>query len=419
MFWIAVFTLSLLASLFVLVPVFLTGNKKDATGKAAGAGQGWNRESLNVAIYQQRLEELGREDLSGEEYELLKRELQQSLLADVDSGSGDAASDRPVTGLTPSSSDRKITLAVAVFAPLMALVLYSDWGFSWGASSDVEVARALKESVQDPEYLTRALDKLAAQLEAQPDNHQGWFLLAKSSVRVGRYHQAVSAFRQLTEKFGSDAHLAAYYAEALYLSENRKVTDQVRQALEKALKLNPHEVSMLEIKGIDAYQSGQPEVAVRLFKRALATNPESRRASMLKVTIARIEKELGVDSPEAEAVVSIEVSVALAAGLSVPNNHTVFVFARAHQGPPMPLAITRFTVADLPSTVSLSESMAMMPGMSLADFDQVEVVARISARGLADPGPEDYEVISPAIDMTKGGSKVKLVIRHRLATSGS
>lgn len=79
----------------------------------------------------------------------------------------------------------------------------------------------------------------------------------------------------------------------------------------------------------------------------------------------------------------LTVRVELAAALKdkVKPDDTVFIFARASNGPPMPLAAKRVTVAQLPIEVELSDADAMMPQMKLSDFTEVQLVARVSRTG--------------------------------------
>ena len=109
----------------------------------------------------------------------------------------------------------------------------------------------------------------------------------------------------------------------------------------------------------------------------------------------------------------LQVLVEVAESVDVDADAEVFVLARAIGGPPMPLAIQKLARSDLPGLVMLDEKMAMIQGMGLADFDEVQVVARISASGGADISPEDFEIVSSPIDMTKENPVIKLEIETK------
>ena len=228
------------------------------------------------------------------------------------------------------------------------------------------------------------------------------------------------------------------------MAADRVVTPRVAEAIEDTLALNPHDITMLEIKALGSYQRGELREAIGLFQRALAAGAEGERGDLINRAIVGIQEDLG-DAPmmaEDPAVSSapiettnitqitqtslatqdvaavagrtIKVLVEVADSVSMPANTPVFVFARAVSGPPMPLAVQRMTRADLPTLVTLDESMAMMPGMGLANFDNVQVVARISASGTANAGPDDYQALSDPIDVTTETDVIKLNISKQV-----
>ncbi len=117
---------------------------------------------------------------------------------------------------------------------------------------------------------------------------------------------------------------------------------------------------------------------------------------------------------KAPAPGTIDVQVALANHVDAAQDLVVFVYARAWQGPPMPLAIQRMTVADLPVQLSLDESMAMTPEMTIATFPQLEVIARISQTGSARSAPGDWEVSSGPIELDALTGPLELTIESQL-----
>lgn len=105
--------------------------------------------------------------------------------------------------------------------------------------------------------------------------------------------------------------------------------------------------------------------------------------------------------------VTVKLSPALA-GKAAPGD-TVFIFARAAQGPKMPLAIVRKQAKDLPVTVTLDDSMAMVPDMTMSSFPQLVVGARVSKSGDAISKSGDLEGYSPPLKANAAGP-VEVVI---------
>ena len=146
--------------------------------------------------------------------------------------------------------------------------------------------------------------------------------------------------------------------------------------------------------------------------------PETRQ--MLSQYIAEARQRAGLPSAEAAPVsvdepagVAVKVSVSIDAKLAekAGSNDTVFVFARMAAGMPMPLAVAKLKVSDLPATVRLDESMAMMPEHSLADKEQVVIGARISKAGTPTPVSGDLQGLTDTIN-PKATKEVSVVINQ-------
>ena len=111
--------------------------------------------------------------------------------------------------------------------------------------------------------------------------------------------------------------------------------------------------------------------------------------------------ETAAEAPPATGAAAIaltaEVSLSPALRDKAPAGASVFVFARAAAGPPMPLAVQRLTVADLPAKVMLTEDMGMLPNMKLSQFPQIVIGARVSASGNAKAQSGDLQTLSAPI----------------------
>ncbi len=407
LFWLYALILGAMAAGFILVPVWL-GRHVITPG----------RESINVSLFEDQLADLKTQvslgDLSTAEFDLMKLELQKNLLLDT----------RQLDSTTTESSHGfgKLPFFLAVLVPVLALMAYADFGLSWGAISDVELASSLKnDNPHDTTSLRTTTEKLKESLKRQPDNHEGWFMLAQSYLRLSDYDKATEVFERLFTTFRGDATLASYRAESLFLADERKITQRVDAAISDALRLNPHDITMLEIRGMDAFRRGDLKASRQFFDRALPV-AEGERAELIRSVIARIELQEGttnrlaetgqtMETPVADEQRVLSVLVEVDQSVQVSEDSLVFVFARAASGPPMPLAVHRMQVRELPLLVRLDESMAMMEGMGLANFDKIQVVARISSSGIANVSPEDFEARSAIIDQRGGAPVIKLLIQ--------
>lgn len=466
-FWLVAILMSALAAAFVLLPMFLSRRGDNAE----------DRTRVNVEIFSERLAELdvqlADEVITPEEFADLKAELEKNLLSETRSGYQVRAGRRDAG---------RLPYALAVLIPLFAIFAYAEFGLNWGALADLEIASSLRGATpgqesggqpHDSGSFDASVARLAERLQSQPDNDEGWFLLAQSYMNLELYERASGAFRHLLDRYPTDPDLATYYAEALFLADGRQISPRVDEAIMKTLALDPGNITMLEIRGMDAFARGELAEARASFTRALASNPEPARASLLEQAIARIDTMPGApqvtespagtqaegarvqqenpgqalaatgetrsgatrsgetrsgetrsgetrsgatrsDATRSGETRSLNVLVEVGDTVDVGMDTPVFVFARAVTGPPMPLAVARLSRRDLPTLVQLDESMAMMPGMGLANFDQVQVVARISMSGIANAGPDDFEARSAAIDLSTPNPVIKLRVDSRI-----
>ena len=173
------------------------------------------------------------------------------------------------------------------------------------------------------------------------------------------YDQAAQTFQHLIDRYPQDYNLSSYYMQAVYLADKRVITPRVQSAIDKALKLNPHDVSALEILAMDAYSKSDFAGSLGYFRKALVGNADKQRKQMIEQAITGIEKTMkdkglaippapaapkmaGTETPKAGSEVahrSIDVLVEVGDDVNAPADASVFVFARAEHGPPMPLAV--------------------------------------------------------------------------------
>lgn len=370
-FWLPAGLLLLVAMSFLLVPL-LRGRKAQAEE---------DRTALNVALYQERVAELQAQQSAGtltaEQLAAGQAEAARELLADAER---EEAAQRRLGQWLP--------LASALLVPVLGLGLY----LHWGGLDQVQQTRELAQMA--PRSMTEMTERLEQSVKSRPEDPEGWYFLGRTYMAQERAADAAKAFAEAVRLAGREPALLGQWAQAQYFAQNKQWSESLQQLTDEALQADPEEVTSLGLLGIAGYEAGRYADAVRYWERLVAVLPaEDPSREAIQSGIARAREQLGDAAPAVAATpapvaASLKVRVELDTALKdkVQPGDAVFVFARALSGPPMPLAVKRLTVADLPAEVSLSDSDAMMPQLKLSKFPQVQLVARVSRAGNATAG---------------------------------
>ncbi|MCR8921699.1 c-type cytochrome biogenesis protein CcmI [Dasania sp. GY-MA-18] len=397
-FMVVASLLCALALAFALMPLFAHRRAQQQKSQ-----QEQLRSEANILAFEQRLAELEQEfelaAYSAEEYQQLKADLQHRLLDDVPEQAQLRQSKMP---LWPWA----IALLVAI--PLAAWSLYGRTG----AQAHLELIEQLQRveqaanSAQLQQRGTQLVSQLQQQLAIKHDQPQLWMLLARTQMRLQQYAEAESSFQNLMELAGEDPVVMGLYAQARFMAQGRQLDAVAQSIAERTLELQPNNGTVLGMLGMVSFERQEYAKAAQYWQRLLTLlDPQSQTAQMIAQGVARAQAmlaEQGVadssfeNKGAAAATYSLRVSVALANNLSFDDGANVFIYARALNGPKMPLAVVKLPAQQLPVTVELNDSMAMMPTMKLSSFEQVEIVARVSSSGIANAAAGDLEgVLGP------------------------
>jgi cytochrome c-type biogenesis protein CcmH len=268
---------------------------------------------------------------------------------------------------------------------------------------------------------------LAQRLETNPEDSEAWVLLARSYQMLGRSAEALKAFARALQLVPDSAQLYADYADVQVRAANGQWTEEARAAVKKAIELDPAHPKAIWLAGTDAFLQKNYGEALRHWEKLPAlVEPNSEAAQVVQNNIAEARKLLGAvpaaaaPASDATAVVStaqggevIRGTVSLDASFrgDVKPTDTVFVFARAAQGPKLPLAIRKITVKELPYAFALDDSAAMAPGMMISRFGEVVIGARVSKLGEATAKAGDLEGYSAPVKPGTSGIEVRINAR--------
>ena len=304
-------------------------------------------------------------------------------------------------------------------------------GYAWKGSPGLKPAPATTAAAPDAEeesaraQIAAMVDTLAQRLKDKPDDATGWLMLGRSYSVLGRIDDALPAYEKAVALRGNDATTLADYADALAIKSGGQATPQAEAIVARALAAEPTHLKALALAGTFAFEHADYATAVRHWeKMAQGLPPDSPDAPRLQASLAEARKRGGLPAPLASAgtppapsasapvaantSVSGTVTLAPALAARASPTDTVFIFARAAQGPRMPLAVLRAQVKDLPITYKLDDSMAMAPTARISGAAQVIVGARISKSGNASPQPGD--LAGESAPVAPGASGVAITI---------
>ncbi|MDW3094893.1 MAG: c-type cytochrome biogenesis protein CcmI [Gammaproteobacteria bacterium] len=396
-FWLVVIGLILLGLLFVLLPLLSKENKNQYV----------SREEINKAIYIGKVEDLEadleRNLLDKEEYDHALADLQQTLLQDAD-----------VEDTKPFNlrGNKIMTLTIAIVLPVVALLTYkqvSTGSYTYDVASNQTVASSQMQSIEN------SIASLEKKLKEKPDSVEGWRMLGQSYFVTQQYELAKQAYIKALDLVNqADPEILVLTAEASAFSNNELFSDYEKSLLAKALSINPNHQRGLWYSGYAAYTTSDFQNAVNHWQTLLTLVPNDRadvKASLVqflndarsKAGLVPLEQAEDMAQQDTSDQRKIEVSVQLNESVNqlAGSGDTLFIYARAVDGPKMPLSLARLTVASLPAKVTLSKEMAMMPSMDIDTFEKVEVLARISKSGQAITQKGDLISKSVVVDFSE------------------
>ena len=356
-----------------------------------------SRNAANVAIYRDQLRELDADLAAGtlarEDYERARAEIEARALADVGQAEGEPA--RRLDALR----GRRAAWALAAAVPLATLGLY----FLVGTPSAID-----REVERHPSaaQVQAMVERLAARLRENPDDVNGWKLLGRSYGVMGRYAEAADAYAKAAVRAPRDAQLLADLADVLAMARGQSLQGEPEQLALRALEIEPGNLKALALAGSAAFERKDYAGAAAWWERMLAhVEPGSEDARSIQQNVAEA-RSLAKQKPAASTGVRGTVSLAPKLKEKAAPEDPVFVFARAAEGPPMPLAVARVRVRDLPYRFVLDDSMAMSPAMKLSAFPKVVVAARVSKSGTATAQPGDLQGASAPVSNDDSGVTV-------------
>lgn len=403
-------------------------------------------EYSNIAIFRTHKQELdddvARGLISAEERDVALAELSQRVLAEVP-----AATIGPVEVASAAAREKHswiVAICLAMFIPVVAILGYLAWGApqalqmlnkdslttakSPGGAAGNANPNAKAEAPLSDKQILAMVDSLAKKMNDQPGDPKGWVLLARSQNALGRYPEAAQAYERALKLLPNDAQLMADYADVLVMTQEGRFDGKPYQLIQQALKRDGNNLKVLALAGTAEMRLGNRAESLKHWqklKTLIAKDSDDYRE--VEAIIAEVmgkpaevvaaPARTATNGPPplsvpSAATVSGSVTIAPELAASIAPGDTLFVLARAASAagganpPRMPLAVLRIPAPQKwPYVFTLTDAMAMAPGMNLSSFAEVTIEARISKSGNTTLQPGDFSGQSLPVKPNAPGAK--------------
>jgi cytochrome c-type biogenesis protein CcmH len=380
-----------------------------------------------IAVYRDQRRQLDAEHAAGTitaaERDMSLAELARRVAQEVPDGSAKA-----IAASTPRAT-WPIAVALLVLVPLAAILIYARLG-NPGAMILAEAEKS--NELADPQIMTM-VDNLAGRLKDRPDDAQGWLLLARSYRTLGRFANAADAYARVDVLVPDNADLLADYADMLAMAQGQRLAGKPTELVRRALAIEPQHKKGLALAATAALEIGDLDGALKYWRELqtqwppgsaevqqiaafIAETEEAKRNPLPSVTArvkpgtrsTRQSSSMSARRESTGMTVSGRVELNSSLAPKVALNDTVFIFARAAEGPRMPVAILRIAAKELPRDFALDDSMAMTPAATVSRTPQIVVEARISNSGNALPQPGDLFGKSAVVKPGASGLRITI-----------
>ncbi len=405
-FWLLVVLLLLVSLAILLTPLMRRGATAEALVR--------DEQNINIAREQKVAldAQLSQAEISQSSYNSSYADIQGSLALALERDQSAAQS--------KSLSSGRWTLAfMALLIPVVSVSLYFKLG-SYQVVQDPTLAQARAPQTAANKRHDSSLIAIKAQLRENPDSAENWYALGRVYGSNRQFEAAIRAYRKAHGLAGDQPKILFSLADAIAMQDNGKLLGEPEQLIARGLALSPRFPNGLWLAGLAAEQRQDFSAAHRHWTSLLpliAINQQSS-AELRRLINGLEQPESGLANGSIEtastapAGVLIEVDISELLKTRVQPDQVVFVYAKALRGPPMPLAVKKIRVSDLPTSIRLSDADAMLPTMKLSAFPQIIIGARVSQSGDAVSQPGDFFAEIELTQSNDSSSPIALLINH-------
>lgn len=410
--WASFVLLTLVAVVFVALPFLTKERIKSVTH---------NANSELIGIYHQRLEELAldlkEQRIEQQGYDESVVELKRRLLNEIS----------PEKSLFSRGNNAILALTGSAFLIVLTVIFYTATGSQkqlqdWYTAMDKLPEYGERAVMQKGEPLTQnelqafALG-LRTKLAQNGDDQVAWMLLGRVAMSLNEYDMAQQSFDKVLRLNPDNLGVMVSYSQLLLMQGSDTNMTRAASMLSRVLKDEPTNVDAISLLALIAYERQDWAQAKSAFEVLLSTmDTQDSRYAMIAQRISDIEQKMAeqnnqiypatsseniTNSTTSDEGITVDVNLDSALVDNLPENGTLFVFAKAAKGSPMPLAVVKLTDYSFPLKVQLSDLNSMVEGLTLSSSQEIVITARISKDASVMPSSGELEGSSPVLERAK------------------
>ena len=331
---------------------------------------------------------------------------------------------------------KPLALALVFLVPATAAWMYTEIGTPEGIDLKLRPApdRTAQSTRPDEAHSPESQEMdgmiagLQARLEQNPDDLDGWMLLARTLKATQRFPEAVEALETANRLQPGNPQIMVDLVEArIFLTPDGRITDAMAGTLQQVLEIQPGMQKALWLMGIASSQKGDVDTAIGYWESLLEQlEPGSTVARSVQSQIDQIKAEAGMAVAEPEVVetapaddgswpgVSVSVMAGDSAQSRIPTGGVLYVMIRS-TGPAMgpPLGVRRIIDPVLPLEIAINDQDSMMKERLISSETSLQLQARISLTGSPAAGTGDWQSEIQTVSL-ESDEAVELVIDQRV-----
>ena len=364
------------------------------------------RQQANLELYKEKLaateKELNDGVINQSEFDVLKKELEITLLQDVKS-----AEQQPTKPMAVKRNP--------VWPMIMSLLILGVTGYLYNKLGAYEIIKDVPMLTQNHESMTpeqmamQQLILMEQQVKENPQDSETWFSLGHAYMSLGRYDDSIYAFDQAIKVDGETAELLGPKATAMFYKNNQTMSPAIQALIDKSLKLDPSDPATLLLVGMNAFFDSNYQQAITAWEKILNSERQDIDRQAVSSAIAEAKKRLANPPKPIDPNLGVEVEVTVADDLkdNISANDTLFVFARTAGDKIVPIAAYKAEHETFPAQLKLTQANELGTDVTFSDVKTVDIVALLSKNGRFKPEAGDLQ--GRAENVAVGG-KVKIVL---------